>query len=404
MAAAVLTYLLRSALYLTVFYTFFLLVLRRSSAFRFNRFTLLAGSIVCLLLPLLHITVAGPTLYSELTDRLSPSAGLASAKTAASTGLPGASGVSEMPTENSIGALSWLRILLLLYVTGAVTVLFVEARSYLRMFRLLRRTPYERHDGCRLYLLDRDIPSFSWMHNILMSRSDYENLPAILAHEQAHVRCGHSWDLLFFGGLSILQWFNPLVWIGQGELKLLHEYEADDAVLKQGIDGVQYQKLLIRKAIGETQFLQANGFNHAQLKLRIRQMRRPATPVWQRALLLLVLPLLGGTTLLLADRSRPLLIHDGVEFTQWLYQEVRYPKECRDADLEGRIILDFKVDENGCLQNPKLLGKTHPRLEAEILRTMQASPLWIPMERDGKKVSIIYTCYLDINPEHYEKR
>ena len=116
------------------------------------------------------------------------------------------------------------------------------------------------------------------MHNILMSRSDYETLPAILAHEQAHVRCGHSWDLLFFGVLSILQWFNPLVWICQGELKLLHEYEADDAVLKQGIDGVQYQKLLIRKAIGETQFLQANGFNHAQLKLRIQQMRRPATP------------------------------------------------------------------------------------------------------------------------------
>jgi beta-lactamase regulating signal transducer with metallopeptidase domain len=396
--AGSLTYLLRSALYLTVFYTFFLLVLRRSSAFRFNRFALLGGTVVCLLLPLLHVTVDGPTLYSELTGRLTASAGLASAETAASTG------VSEMSAKNSIGAFSWLHIPLLLYVTGAVTVLFVEAKSYLRMFRLLRRTPYELHDGCRLYLLERDIPSFSWMHNILMSRSDYENLPAILAHELAHVRCGHSWDLLFFGALSILQWFNPLVWICQGELKLLHEYEADDAVLKQGIDGVQYQKLLIRKAIGETQFRQANGFNHAQLKLRIRQMRRPATPVWQRALLLLVLPLLGGTTLLMADQSRPMLIHDGVEFTQWLYQEVRYPKECRDAGLEGRIVLDFKVDENGILLEPKLLGTTHPALEKEILRAMQASPHWIPMERDGKNVPILYTCYLDINPEHYEKR
>jgi len=393
MMSGFLSYLLRSALYLTVFYTFFLLVLRRSSAFRLNRFTLLAGSVVCLLLPLLHLTVAGPTLYSEVAERLSASAGLASDEA-----LFGAEGLSASRT------VSWLHILLLVYILGAVTVLAVEARSYLRMFRLLRRTPYELHDGCRLYLLDRDIPSFSWMHNILMSRSDYETLPAILAHEQAHVRCGHSWDLVLFGVLSILQWFNPLVWICQGELKLLHEYEADDAVLKQGIDGVQYQKLLIRKAIGETQFLQANGFNHAQLKLRIRQMRRPATPVWQRALLLLVLPLLGGTTLLLADRSRPLLIHDGVEFTQWLYQEVRYPKECRDAGLEGRIILDFKVDENGCLQNPKLLGKTHPKLEDEILRTMKASPHWIPMERDGKKVPILYTCYLDINSEHYEKR
>ena len=114
--------------------------------------------------------------------------------------------------------------------------------------------------------------------------------------------------------------------------------------------------------------------------------------------------MLGGTTLLLAERTRPLLIHNGVEFTQWLYQEVRYPKECRDEDLEGRIILHFKVDENGYLQNPKLMGKTHPRLETEILRAMQASPQWIPMERDGKKVPIIYTCSFDINPAHYEKQ
>ena len=391
MAAAVLTYLLRSALYLTVFYTFFLLVLRRSSAFRFNRITLLAGSVVCLLLPLLHVTVSGPTLYSEIAERMSAGPDLS------------AEGAGVMTVEGSVSSFPWPHVLLLIYVAGAVTVLVVEARSYMQMIKLLRHTSYLSHDGCRLYLMDRDIPSFSWMHNILMSRSDYETLPAILAHEQAHVRCGHSWDLLFFGVLSILQWFNPLVWICQGELKLLHEYEADDAVLKQGIDGVQYQKLLIRKAIGETLFLQANGFNHAQLKLRIRQMRRPATPAWRRALLPLVLPLLGGTTLLLADRSRPLVIVDGVQFQQWMYHEIQYPKECRDLGLDGRIILDFQIDENGVLQNPKLLGTTHPTLEAEILRAARKSPHWVPQEQSGRKESLICLCYIDLNPERYAK-
>lgn len=391
MAAAVLTYLLRSALYLTVFYIFFLLVLRRSSAFRFNRFSLLAGSVVCLLLPLLHVTVSGPTLYSEIAERMTARSDLSAA------------GAGVTTAEGSASQFPWLHVLLLLYVAGAVTVFVVEARSYRQMIKLLRHTSYLSHDGCRLYLMDRDIPSFSWMHNILMSRSDYETLPAILAHEQAHVRCGHSWDLLFFGVLSILQWFNPLVWICQGELKLLHEYEADDAVLKQGIDGVQYQKLLIRKAIGETQFLQANGFNHAQLKLRIRQMRRPATPAWRRALLLLVLPLLGGTTLLLADRSRPMVIVDGVQFQQWMYHEIQYPKECRDLGLDGRIILDFQIDENGVLQNPRLLGKTHLALEAEILRAARKSPHWIPKEEGGRIVPLTCLCYIDLNPERYAK-
>lgn len=391
MMAGFLSYLLRSALYLTVFYTFFLLVLRRSSAFRFNRITLLAGSVVCLLLPLLHVTVPGPTLYSEIAERMSAGPDLS------------AEGAGVMTVEGSVSSFPWPHVLLLIYVAGAVTVLVVEARSYLQMIKQLRRTPYIFYDDCRLYLLDHDIPSFSWMHNILMSRSDYENLPAILAHEQAHVRCGHSWDLLFFGVLNIFQWFNPLVWICQGELKLLHEYEADDAVLKQGIDGVQYQKLLIRKAIGETLFLQANGFNHAQLKLRIRQMRRPATPAWRRALLLLVLPLLGGTTLLLADRSRPLVIVDGVQFQQWMYHEIQYPKECRDLGLDGRIILDFQIDENGVLQNPKLLGTTHPTLEAEILRAARKSPHWIPKEEGGRIVPLTCLCYIDLNPERYAK-
>ena len=128
MATALLTYLLRSALYLTVFYTFFLLVLRRSSAFRFNRFSLLAGSVVCLLLPLLQIQVSGPTLYSELAERLAASNGLASGEAAASTGVP------DMSAGNPTGdAFPWFHVLLLSYVAGAATVLAVEARSYLRM-------------------------------------------------------------------------------------------------------------------------------------------------------------------------------------------------------------------------------------------------------------------------------
>ena len=60
--AGFLTYLLRGALYLLVFLTFFLLVLRRSGAFRFNRFVLLGGTVVCLLLPLLHSVLSSVQL------------------------------------------------------------------------------------------------------------------------------------------------------------------------------------------------------------------------------------------------------------------------------------------------------------------------------------------------------
>ena len=66
MMFSILVYLIRSALNLTVFYGFFLLVTRRSSHFRFNRAALLVGTALCLLLPLLPMHTAGPSLLDSL--------------------------------------------------------------------------------------------------------------------------------------------------------------------------------------------------------------------------------------------------------------------------------------------------------------------------------------------------
>ena len=53
-----LLYIVRSGLYLAVFYAFYLLVMRRTTLFRFNRFALLLGSAACALLPLLRVRTA----------------------------------------------------------------------------------------------------------------------------------------------------------------------------------------------------------------------------------------------------------------------------------------------------------------------------------------------------------
>ena len=81
-----------------------------------------------------------------------------------------------------------------------------------------------------------------------------------------------------------LQWFNPLVWILRTELKMLHEYEADEAVINQGIDAKQYQLLLVKKAVGAQRFQLANGFNHAKLKNRITMMQSTKTNKFRRLL------------------------------------------------------------------------------------------------------------------------
>ena len=411
-----LIYVLKSTLLLAVFDAFFLLVMRRNGWFRFNRITLLAGSAACLLLPLIPFRVNRATLYSTWLEPVVVAASDPAEPAVAAT----ASGMS----------FSWQAFVLALYLLGALVALVFYLRSYGLMFRLLRRNPGERHDGYTLHLIDRVIPSFSWMRHIVINRDDYAHYPAILTHEQAHVRRGHSVDLLLASLLTVLQWFNPLVWICRSELKLLHEYEADDFVLKQGIDATQYQLLLVKKAVGEKRFLLANGFNHAQLKNRITLMQITYKAAWKKLSLLLLLPLLGGTMLLLAEctsqesilpadqtvveetlpapetkspsagqnpvpfsllETKPRFQDGDVgQFSHWVNENLKYPQEAVKDSLQGRVTLQFTIEKDGSVTDVHVVRGCAPALDEEAVRVVSQSPKWTPGLIKGEPVRVTY--------------
>jgi TonB-dependent SusC/RagA subfamily outer membrane receptor len=132
------------------------------------------------------------------------------------------------------------------------------------------------------------------MRYVLLSAGDWSDASRreILAHELEHVRKGHSFDLLLIEALSILQWFNPAVWLLKRELRHVHEYEADASLLQQGIDAKKYQLLLIRKAVGTARFMSlANSFTHSSLKKRIKMMLKKQSHPWAKLKYLCVLPL-----------------------------------------------------------------------------------------------------------------
>ena len=415
-----LIYILKSTLLLAVFDAFFLLVMRRSGWFRFNRITLLAGSAACLLLPLIPVRVNRATLYSTWLEPVVVAAGDPAEPAVVAT----ASGMS----------FSWQAFVLALYLLGVLVALVFYLRSYGLMFRLLRRTPSERRDGYTLHLIAQETPSFSWMRHIVINRDDYARYPAILTHERAHVRCGHSVDLLLASLLTVLQWFNPLVWICRSELKLLHEYEADYFVLNQGIDATQYQLLLVKKAVGEKRFLLANGFNHAQLKNRITMMQITTRAAWKKCSLLLLIPLLAATTLILAE-CKPVagneetpspqvteaapeefdesaateadaeeetvaftLVQvkpqfdggDANQFSHWVNQNLKYPQEARGKGLQGRVTLQFTVEKDGSVTGVKVLRGVDPLLDNEAVRVISQSPNWTPGFIDGNPVRVTY--------------
>ena len=423
---SLLVYLLKSSALLAVFDAFFLLVMRRSGWFRFNRIVLLAGSVMCLLLPLIPVRLPSPTLYSQWIEPVFVVA------------FNGEAPLVETSEATVPGMPLWQTLLLLLYAAGALATFAFYVRSYGSMFRMFRRNPGEKHEGYILHLVDQETPSYSWMRHIVIARSDYERYPAILTHERAHVRCGHSVDLLLSSLLTVLQWFNPLVWICRTELKLLHEYEADDFVLNQGIDATQYQLLLVKKAVGEKRFLLANGFNHAQLKNRITMMQTSSKAAWKKLSLALLIPLLAATTLLLAEctskdaeelteptvseQAQPVMETpaaepetqaepadeseaipfalvetkpkfeggDANQFSHWVNQRLHYPTEAKQKGLQGRVTLQFTVEKDGSVTGVKVLRGVHPLLDDEAVKVISDSPKWTPGTVRGEPTRVVY--------------
>ena len=402
-----LLYIGRCSLYLALFYAFFLLVMRRTTFFRLNRILLLVGTVACFLLPVLRLrTVEVPFLMvGPLTEAASEPALTA-----------GPSAASPVP------------YLELLYILGFLAVLAWTAVAMVRMYRTIRKGAATRlEDGTRLVLTEADIPSFSWGRTIVMSRKDAEQNPVILQHEKAHIQKKHTQDILLFTAVTLVHWFNPLVWITLSELKLLHEYEADDAVLNHGIDATQYQLLLVRKAVGEKRFSLANGFQHAKLKNRIDMMLQAPSSGWKRLSWLAILPFLAGTMFLcnpvrakvvsagqpetvlsetaqaaLPDTTKVIPFAtvevkpmfnggDAIEFSKWVNENLKYPKAAKDAGVQGRVTLQFTVYPDGSVRDTKVLRGVNPDLDAEALRVVSASPDWTPGYVKGEPVKVTYT-------------
>jgi len=263
------------AVALLVFYLFYRFLLKQETFHRLNRIVLVGTAVLSFLLPLCIITIRKPV---EMEPQVTaPTIGMA----------------PELAPVVEKTATWWPLALAVLFWAGVAFVLVRVAVSVLSIIKLVRAgETVGEEEGCKIVVTDRDVVPFSWMRYIVLSRKDWEgDCASILAHEKAHVAYGHSVELLLVDVLSALQWFNPAVWMLRADLQELHEYEADDAVLRSGADLREYQYLLIRKAVGKSGYSVANSFNHSILKNRITMMSKSKSPLRRRLRVLYLLPL-----------------------------------------------------------------------------------------------------------------
>ena len=270
----------KAAIALAVFYMFYRLLLSKETFHRFNRIVLLGTAALSFVLPLCVITLKEVVVVPAMT---------ASSETF--TGEE--AGTSAMVSE--VSEPIWPVILCSLFALGALAVLVHVVFSIIGIRRMIRSGSRQAlESGETLIITETDTAPFSWMKYIVISREDYESgYSQILTHEKAHIALRHSWDILFVDMITALQWFNPAIWMLKADLRALHEFEADDAVLRSGANIKEYQYLLIRKAVSKSGYSVANSFNHSTLKARITMMLNKKSSRMSAWKALYVIPLVG---------------------------------------------------------------------------------------------------------------
>ena len=268
-------YSIKVAICLAAFYLFYKLLLSRDTFHAFNRATLLLLMLLSLVLPFVNISVDEPTVAYD---------GMVQIEQLLAMGF-----VDDGPAPSGP---TLIQVLFAIYIIGVALFLVGEICSLVRLHRLISgKYSVTTAEGIKIVVIDDDVAPFSWFNNIVISRSDYESgRSEILIHEKAHIARRHSLDIMLCNMLLIFQWFNPAAWLLRRELQNIHEYEADEAVIQSGADASEYQLLLIRKAVGERLFSMANNLNHNSLKKRITMMLIKKSNPWNRAKILLTVP------------------------------------------------------------------------------------------------------------------
>ena len=441
-------YILKSSFCLAVFYLFYRLLLSRETFHRFNRIALLGILLLSCLLPFVEVSVRRPVeMYQTM---------MTWEQWLLLTDLAGTETHAVQVQENVV---TWIQGLLLVYLFG---ILFFMLRNIYSLFGLWVLLKSGRREKVSDYVVtvvkavlivhERDISPFSWMRYIVISQKDlHENGREILTHELAHIRNRHSWDLFAADICIFFQWFNPAAWLLKQELQNIHEYEADETVINEGVDARQYQLLLIKKAVGTRLYSMANSFNHSKLKKRITMMLKEKSSPWARLKYLYVLPVAAiavtafarpevsdkvekissvkvndlaaivetkvaesaGDTTKPADvkyvpaevrkRLKGTLVFEVAEempefpgggmsaFMDYIKTNMRYPASAKENGTQGRVTVQFVVDEDGSIKDSKVLRSVDKDMDAEALRLINTMPKWKPGRQKGQPVAVKFT-------------
>ncbi|MEM7297986.1 MAG: N-acetylmuramoyl-L-alanine amidase, partial [Bacteroidota bacterium] len=262
----IIIYLLKVMAIHGVLYLFYRLFLRQSTKHSLNRGYLLSALVVAFVIPFIQLSL--PEEKVILGDDTPIIHWLVEPSNALEE--------FELVPVQEDASFSWWSLIPLAF--GIVTLILLT-RSIVYLFILQKLKKHSEPIKKRWFTLFRtsqDRP-FSFFRNVFMPRDLFgsDSFRQVLAHECVHVRQLHSVDRLLLDFVVSLFWFNPFIYLYRSALIEIHEYQADEAVVKRFKDPVGYQEILFSQLQSPQYSGLVSHFNVEMIKKRIVMMNKP---------------------------------------------------------------------------------------------------------------------------------
>ncbi|MGC3944810.1 MAG: TonB family protein [Chryseolinea sp.] len=372
------------------------LILRRERQYGTMRIYLLGSVALALTIPLLKL----PRLFSSEEP----------VYTFASSPAVVRSVVPVVPDQTSF----WSYKLLLVVYALISAILLLKFLNSLRQLYLLRRTDnYEKLEGLRIYRIARIKGSFSFFNSIFINKEvdpNEQTHEIMLAHEKAHAFLGHTYDIVLLQLFRVFFWWLPSTWFINQEMKRIHEYQADNCVLKS-YSVEQYSSVLISSTLTIHGLSLVSSFHDSLILKRLTAMKQQTKRVsaWK-------LGALGGLCTLLVigfacteEKSNQqtedsaaaakgeifTIVEKAPEyeggmgaFKNNIMKAIKYPSDARYKGVEGRVDVQFVIDKDGSLTDVKAMNTLDGGCDAEAERVVKSIPPFTPASQQGKPVRV----------------
>lgn len=313
-------YIIQLLLFQTLFLAVYDLFLQKETFFKWNRIYLLVTPILSFIIPLFRFESLQKSVPQEYIEYL-----------------PEVVINPQVYIEKSTSFETEFNVFPIIFYAGIAlfTVLFLV--RLIKIFKLILTNNSIKKDNYTLIVLNKKQSAFSFfnyifINNHLLEKQDLQ----IIQHELIHCKHRHTLDLLYFELLKIALWFNPIVYVYQKRITLLHEYISDAEVVKE-TDKTQYFNKLLAETFNVENISFINQFfKHSLIKKRIVMITKEKSKKMKQLKYLLIAPLLLGMLVYVACSDD---IQTTVEQFENVLKEENIPSEGKYFRAENGFIL-----------------------------------------------------------------